>query len=202
MPVVGLTGGIGSGKSTVARLLERRGAVIIDADAIAREITAPDSPFLTTIATRFGSNLIRTDGSLDRAALGRIVFADPSARERLEALLHPPILATAAQRVEELRCSTVPPPVVVIMAPLLFEAHAEDMVDAVIVVTADEATRIQRIRERDTLNEAEVRSRFAAQIDPQEQQSRATWIIDNSGNLEETEKQVAAVWEEMITGHS
>ena len=194
MLTLGLTGGIGAGKSTVAELLRARGAVIIDTDEIARELTAPGSPVLGGIATEFGAQFILPDGSLDRAGLGQVVFADPAARQRLNALTHPQIMAEVAHRLAELRAGDSPPQVVAVVVPLLFEVGAQGEFDKVIAVVADEAKRISRIERRDRLREAEIRNRMAAQISPAEQQKRADWTIDNSGDREATEQQVERLW--------
>jgi dephospho-CoA kinase len=197
MHVIGLTGGIGAGKDTVAGMLRSHGAVIIDADEIARGLLVPGSSFLAAVVDEFGPEILRADGTLNRAALAKIVFANPSARKRLEALTHPAVLAETARRIEALRTSPHPPPVAIIMAPLLFEAHAETMCEKVIVVTADAATRLARLQARDNLSETDLRARMSAQMPEAEKLTRADWVIDNSGSLEEAKNQVEKVWGEV-----
>ncbi len=189
---VGLTGGIASGKSTVARMLTDRGAVVIDSDLLAREVVAPGSAGLTRIAERFTDAVIHDDGgerSLDRAALGRVVFADPAARADLEAIVHPAVRARAA----ELEAEAAPDAVVVQMIPLLVETGQADAFDTLVVVDVDEAVQLARLLERDPVGETEARQRIGAQAGRAERLAAADLVIDNSAGLDELARQVDRV---------
>lgn len=191
MFVLGLTGGIAGGKGHIARLLRERGAVHIDADAVARELVQPGRPLLGRLVEEFGPEILAPDGSLDRARLGRLAFADLDVRARLNRLAHPPILAEIRRRLEELRASAHPPKLVVAEMPLLYEAGAEYLVDKVLVVHADERERIRRITRRDGLSAEHALTRIRAQMPPKEQLRRADLAIDTSGTPEETDRRFA-----------
>lgn len=186
---VGLTGGIGSGKSEVARVLESLGACIIDTDKLAREAVAPGSDGLREIA-RVWPAVVR-DGHLDRAALGQIVFNDPQARERLNAIVHPHVRRLA----DEYERYAKPGQIVVHMVPLLFETGYVDRVDASIVVMAPDDQRIERVMQRDRLSEAQVRARMAAQIEPEQARMLATYCIENDGDFTHLRDRTKAVYE-------
>jgi dephospho-CoA kinase len=186
---VGLTGGIGAGKSAVAAIFASLGAFVVDADAIAREVVAPNSDGLMEIA-RVWPQAVR-GGTLDRAALAEIVFSDPSARERLNALLHPHIHRVAMER--ETRAK--PGQLVVHVVPLLFETGYDRLVDKSVLVVAPLEQRIARVVERDKLDEARVRTRMAAQIEPERARRSADFIIENDGNLEHLSDRARAVYE-------
>jgi len=198
MRIIGLTGGIASGKSTVARLLEKLGAVVIDADQLAREAVLPGSAACTKIAEAFGSGILNPDGTIDRKALGSIVFSDPAARNRLEAITHPAIRRLAEERIEQLR--TAGAAVVFYMAPLLIEAGLTSRVDEIWVVYADRDTQLQRLMLRDAMGRDEARQRLAAQMGMEEKKTFARIVIDNRGTPEETESQVRDVWAREIAG--
>lgn len=174
--VVALTGGIGSGKTTVADRLAELGAGVIDTDEISRALTARDGAALEPIAAAFGPEIRLADGTLDRTRLRRIVFADPSARARLESILHPLIEATMLERLAGLRTDYA-----VLVIPLLFETGQERHADRVLVVDVPESVQIARVMQRSGLPEAEVRRIIASQIPRQERNARADDIIDNSG---------------------
>lgn len=175
---VGLTGGIGSGKSEVARLLESFGAYIVDTDALAREAVAPNSDALREIARTWPAT-VGPNGTLDRAALAEIVFRDPTARERLNAIVHPHVrrLATEADRHAKRG------QLIVHVVPLLFETDYAASMDASVVIIAPEEQRIARVLNRDRVTEEQVRARMAAQIDPQLARQRATYVIENDGDF-------------------
>jgi len=194
MVVLGVTGGIASGKSTVGRLLQARGALIIDADQVARELLAPGGRLSEQVIEAFGGGVRRPDGSVDRAAVARIIFGDPKARERLNRITHPPILAEIEKRIQQLRRSPAPPSVVAVILPLLFEAGAEGLVEKTLVVTADEPEQIRRLRQRDGLTEAEARQRIAAQMAIEEKIRRADWVLDTTRGEAATEVAVDAMW--------
>ena len=190
---VGLTGGIGAGKSEVARILESLGAYIIDTDQLAREAVAPGSDGFRAIA-RTWPQVVR-DGALDRAALASIVFADPSAREKLNAIVHPFVRRLATDR--EARARSGQP--IVHVVPLLFETGYADRCDASIVVIAPEAQRIERIVQRDRATAEQVRARMHAQMDPDEARLRATYVIENNGDRATLREQTAAVFRLLAT---
>jgi dephospho-CoA kinase len=198
--IVGLSGGIGSGKSTVARRLAALGATVIDADAIVHELQAPGAPMLAEIAAAFGPGVIDAQGRLDRAALGAIVFRDAAARARLGAIVHPPVGAEIARRVARARSEGVP--VLVLDIPLLFEGRqagtgsaAALRFDATVVVFAPEEEQIARQIARDGCSREEALRRIRAQLPLEEKKALADFVIDNSGTPEETERQVNALWE-------
>jgi dephospho-CoA kinase len=184
---VGLTGGIGSGKSAVARFFSDWGALIIDADQLAREVVAPGTEGLAEIAAIWPQVII--EGSLDRAALSRIVFDDATARERLNEIIHPRVRALAAQR-DDAPAGTI----VVHMIPLLFEGEYWKMCDRTVLVTAPVEIRIARVMARDGVTREEVEARMRAQIDPDVARTLATDIIRNNGDLETLEQRTRAVF--------
>lgn len=186
---VGLTGGIGSGKSEVARILESLGAYIVDTDKLAREAVAPGSDGVRQIA-RVWPSVVRDD-CLDRAALAQIVFHDPSARERLNEIVHPHVRRLADEADRFAREGQL----VVHVVPLLFETGYVDRMDASIVVIAPEAERLRRVMQRDRLSEEQVRSRMASQIAPDIARSRATFVIENDGDLAHLRERTRAVYE-------
>lgn len=196
MQVIGLTGGIASGKSTVARILERLGAVIIDADLLAREAVLPGTPAHDAIAAAFGPEILQPDGTLDRKALGRIVFADEDERRRLEAITHPAIARLAEERLAAARRSDAP--AVFYVAPLLIEAGVTGRVDDIWVVYADREAQIARLTGRDGIGREEAEQRLAAQMPMEEKATYGSAVIDNRGTPEETERQVIALWREKI----
>ncbi|HET9341573.1 MAG TPA: dephospho-CoA kinase [Candidatus Eremiobacteraceae bacterium] len=191
--IVGLTGGIGAGKSSVAKLLEKRGATIIDTDVIAREVVEPPSPVLDEIAREFGASVIGRGGALDREALARIVFNDESRRQRLNEITHPEILKRVLARIG----SYPPSAVVVVVVPLLFESGFDRNCNAVIAVTAPEPARIARVMRRDHMAEAEVRARMRVQLPESGYDGKATWIIRNDGDEIALDAEVEKVWAEL-----
>jgi len=191
--VIGLTGSIACGKSLVLRELAARGAETIDADEVARDVTGPGSPVLAAIVQEFGTEILRPDGSLDRRALGAIVFRDPEALRRLEAITHPVIVRTIRQRVAASRR-----PVVVIDAIKLFESSLASDCDEVWVVTCRPEQQLARLMARNGLTEEEALARIRAQPPQEEKVSRADRVIDNSGSIEETRRQVATLWQEVL----
>jgi len=186
---VGLTSGIGAGKSAVAGIFASLGALVVDTDEIAREVVAPNSDGLMDIA-RVWPQTIRS-GALDRAALADIVFSDSSARERLNALLHPHIRRIALEREEHAK----PGQLVVHVVPLLFETGYDRLVDRSVLVVAPLEARIARLAERDKLDEPRVRARMAAQIEPERARDGADFIIENDGNLAHLRERAREVYE-------
>ena len=187
---VGLTGGIGSGKSEVARLLSSYGALVIDADAIAREVVAPGTAGLARVVEEFGTGVLRPDGSLDRPALGAVVFADPDRLAALNAIVHPLVGARTA----ELMRAAPEGAVVVYDVPLLVENHLEDAYDVVVVVDASPETQVRRLVEHRGMAEADVRARMAAQVSREQRRAAADVVIDNNGDLDALRAQVADLW--------
>ena len=190
---IGLTGGIGSGKSTVSALLAARGAVIVDSDRIAREVVEPGTPGLARVVEAFGEGVLASDGSLDRAALAAVVFADPEARRRLDGIVHPLVRARAS----ELAAAAPPDAVVVHDVPLLVETGQASSYDLVLVVEADPATRVSRLVQRG-LTAEDARSRMDAQASDEQRRAVADVVLDNSGTREQLVEQVDRMWVERI----
>lgn len=192
---IGLTGGIASGKSTVADVFTELGAAVVDTDAVAREVVAPGESGLEAVATEFGSDILLPNGELDRRALRSIVFRDPQRRETLESILHPLIRARTLQVIASLEA-----PYVVVVVPLLLETGFAELVERVLVVDCPEAQQLERLRQRDDVGESEAQAMLAAQIDRQTRLARAHDVIDNSGSIESTRAQVKALHERYLAG--
>ena len=189
---VGLTGGIASGKSMVADELAARGAIVIDADVLAREVVEPGTPALAAIIDRFGAEVLR-DGQIDRARLAQIVFADPHARRDLERIVHPAVRARAA----ELERAAGDAAVVVHVIPLLVETGQHEDFDVVVTVDADHETQIQRLMVRNGFTRAEAESRIAAQASREDRRRAADVVVDNTGSLTQLRGQIDALWAEL-----
>ena len=192
---IGLTGGIASGKSTVADVFTELGAAVVDTDAVAREVVAPGESGLEAVATEFGSDILLPNGELDRRALRSIVFRDPQRRETLESILHPLIRARTLQVIASLEA-----PYVVVVVPLLLETGFAELVERILVVDCPEAQQLERLRQRDDVGESEAQAMLAAQIDRQTRLARAHDVIDNSGSIESTRAQVKALHERYLAG--
>ena len=195
---VGLTGGIGSGKSEVARRLAEHGAVLIDADVAAREVVVPGSPGLAQVAAAFGDSVLRPDGSLNRERLGEIVFADPGLRAKLNGIVHPLVrewMATAERAA--VRAAAPPGPVVVHDVPLLAETRGQAGFDVVIVVDVPPELQVERLAGLRGLDEDQARARLAAQASREQRLAIADVVIDNSGSLADLDRRVARVWAEL-----
>ena len=190
---VGLTGGIASGKSTVAAMLSELGAVVIDADVLAREVVAAGTPGLDAVVTEFGDRVLGPDGELDRPAMGRLVFSDTAARKRLEAIVHPLVF----ERIVELEQEASEDAVVVHDIPLLAENGRADDFDAVVVVDAPHALQVERMSTDRGWTSEEAESRIAAQASPEERRAIATHVIENTGTREDLRKRVAEVFAEV-----
>ncbi|MFF1878834.1 dephospho-CoA kinase [Leifsonia sp. NPDC058230] len=196
MQLIGLTGGIASGKSTIARRLADHGAVVVDADKIAREVVEPGTPALAEIAEAFGDAVIRPDGSLDRPALGAIVFADEDARLRLNGITHPAVLKASTARFEE--AAAVDPDVIVVYdVPLLVESANEYPFDQIVVAHAGSDTRIDRLVRLRGMDPAEAERRIRSQASDDERLAVADVVIDTDGSLERTIEQTDALWERL-----
>lgn len=190
---IGLTGGIGSGKSEVSRLLAEHGAVVIDADVLAREVVEPGTPGLAEVVEAFGAGVLADDGSLDRAALGARVFGDDAARRRLEAIIHPRVRARAA----EIEAAADPGAIVVHDIPLLVETGQGDAFDGVIVVDVPVEVQIERLVSEREMSANEAQGRISAQASRQQRAGAADWIVDNTGSLADLRSAVARVWKEL-----
>ncbi len=193
MKLVGLTGGIATGKSTVTSMLRGLGARIIDADDLAREIVEPDREAWREIVDAFGREMIRPDQTIDREKLRKKVFTDPQARKRLEAITHPRIRALAQARIRQMAAEGAE--LVVYAAPLLFENQVHLWLRPVILVACDATLQKQRLRKRDGLNEEEARRHLQAQMSLEDKRKLADFIIENNDSLEELEKRVRGIWE-------
>lgn len=191
---VGLTGGIGAGKSEVSRLLAGYGAVVVDADRIAREVVEPGTPGLAAVVRAFGDSVLTADGALDRPALGAVVFADQERLRTLNAIVHPLVGARSA----ELERAAGPDAIVVHDVPLLAENGLAPLYDLVVVVDAAPATQLARLTALRGMTEDEARARMAAQATREQRLAVATLVIDNDGPLEALEPQVRAVWKELV----
>jgi dephospho-CoA kinase len=196
MPLVALTGGIASGKSTIARRLAEHGAVVVDADQVVRDVQQPGSSVLKAIAAEFGEPMMRSDGSLDRAALGARVFGDADAVRRLNAIVHPAVSIESRRRFDEAFAAD-PDAVVVYDVPLLVEARLGDPWDLIVVAHAPAAVRQRRLVEVRGLNERDAAARIASQVSDEERLQLADVVIDTAGTLEETLRQTDELWERL-----
>jgi dephospho-CoA kinase len=205
--VLGLSGGIGTGKSTVVRILDSLGATVIDADAIVHELQSPGTPMLDEIKEAFGSELIDTDGRLDRNALGAIAFSDAAERRRLEQIVHPKVIAAIADRVASAQAAGAP--LIVVDIPLLFERgenspnhESSPFFDATVLVYATEQQQIERQMERDRCDREAALQRIHAQLPIESKKAMADVVIDNTGSLEETRRQTQMLFERFTEGRS
>lgn len=186
--VIGLTGGIATGKSTVSSLLLKHGAYLIDGDRIAREVVEIGKPAYRQIIAHFGEGICQQDGTIDRKKLGRIVFADPHERKILESITHPYIFEEIRRRIHEAEEARVR--LIILDIPLLFETGLDKEADLTLLVDADEAEQVRRIMARDHLTEEEAKARIASQWPMEEKRKRADYILSNRGNLEDLEREV------------
>ena len=188
---VALTGGIGAGKTTVARLLAQRGAILIDSDVLSREVVEPGTPGLEAIVERFGPAVLAADGSLDRQALGTIIFADAQARADLNGIVLPEV----RRRRAELIASAPDGSIVISVIPLLVEGGLQDGFDGVIVVDVPIDTQVDRLKARSDLDDQQARARVNAQASRDERLEVADWVIENSGSYDQLRQQVEVVWD-------
>lgn len=198
--IIGLTGGIATGKSTVTMMLRDLGAYVVDADVWARKVVEPGSPGLQEIVDAFGKRVLREDGSLDRAVLGQVIFADASARQRLNDITHPRVREglqseTAEYLSRHAESTHVP---VVWDVPLLFEGETRYLVDTTVLVYVSPNTQLKRLMARDGYPEEQARARIEAQMSIEEKRGLAAYVVDNSGSLEDTRKQVTQVWHYLV----
>jgi dephospho-CoA kinase len=190
--VLGVTGNIATGKSTVTGMLARKGATVIDSDLVYRELVGPGQPLLHALAQRYGDGIVGADGSLNRPALGAIVFSDPAALADLDRLTHPAVIAEVDRRVDEIAAG-----VVVLDAVKLIESGHADRCDAVWVVTADPKVQVQRLMNRNKLDFIEANRRVAAQPPVDAKLQRADLVIDNSGSIEALQEKVDRAWRDL-----
>jgi dephospho-CoA kinase len=189
--ILGLTGGIACGKSTVADMLKHRGAIIIDADLIAREVVEPGTPALQKLVQQFGNGILSSDGSLNRKALGNIVFADETKRKELNAILHPSIRQEIKSRMEQYELSE-PDKLIIVDIPLLYESGLESMFEQIMVVYVPREIQLERLMKRDGYSLAEAEARLQAQMSIEDKKNLSDVLIDNSSTLEATEAQIDA----------
>lgn len=192
--VIGITGGLASGKSLVTKEFKRLGAMVVDADIISRQVSAKDGEAYADIVKEFGQGILKEDGSIDRKALGGIVFSNRDKLKKLNSITHPRIIKLIRAEVQRLKTES-PDAVIAVDAALLIETGLNRDMDAVIVVYADEAERIQRSVKRDNITEADARQRLQAQMNLSEKAAMADFVIDNNGTMEETEKKARDVFE-------
>ncbi|KAB1864992.1 dephospho-CoA kinase [Microbacterium algeriense] len=196
MPLIALTGGIASGKSTIARRLAEHGAVVVDADQIVRDVQSPGSPVLARIADTFGGAVIAADGSLDRAALGATVFGDPDQLAQLNAIVHPAVREESQRRFDAALAAD-PDAVVVYDVPLLVEARVDDPWDVIVVAHAPAAIRHRRLVELRGMDERAAQERIDAQVSDDRRLAIADVVIDTSDTIERTREQTDALWERL-----
>lgn len=194
MLLVGLTGGLGSGKSTVARMLADRGAVVVDADRLARQALEPGTPAFERACELFGRDILDDEGRIDRRELAARVFADETKRHALESITHPEVFRLLAETVEAHRGTD---DVIVFDAPLIVETGFHEAVDVLVVVAASEANQVRRVADARGMDEEEARSRIAAQADPGRREGVADIVIRNDGDLATLEDEVDRVWREL-----
>ncbi len=201
MPLIALTGGIASGKSTIARRLVQRGAIVVDADAIVRDVQQPGTPVLRAIADSFGAGVIAADGSLDRSALGAIVFADSAARRRLNSIVHPAVREESARQFA-IAFAADPHAVVVYDVPLLVETRADDPWELVVVAHAPASTRVERLVAFRGMTPDDARARISAQADDDSRLAIADVVIDTTGTIDDTISQADALWDRLTASDS
>lgn len=197
--LVALTGNIASGKSAVSRLFARRGATIIDADELAREAVEPGTPALAAIVARWGLGMLRSDGTLDRATLRRVVFSDADALRALNAIVHPQVEVLRNRAIHEARQAGAE--IIVCDIPLLFEKGMQDAFDVVVLVDAPEEERLRRLMSTRDLPEAEAMAMMHAQAPSAQKRARADFVIDNNGTLDALEDRADAVWSALVARH-
>ena len=195
MKLVGLTGGIASGKSTVAKILQSLGAAIVNADDLAREVAEPGHEAWKEIVASFGADILQSDQTLDRQKLRTLIFNQPEARKRLESIIHPRVRALAEERIRQYAAAGYP--VVIYEVPLLFEGNLQEWLRPVILVACDVKTQTARLQKRDHLTVADAEKHIAAQMSLKDKRRLADYVIENSGSLEDLERQTRQILEEL-----
>lgn len=197
--IIGLTGGIASGKSLVSHYLREMGIPVIDTDDIARQVVAPGQPAWQSLRDLFGPDYFRADGQLDRAALARHVFADPQARQQLEAITHPAIFAEVDRQLAEYANTSPPPPLIVVVVPLLFEIGAESRFDATVLVFSAVAQQLDRLQHTRDYPREEAAARIAAQLPLAEKRRRAQYLLENTGSKAALHRQVCELVQQLLS---
>lgn len=195
MKLVGLTGGIASGKSTVAKILQSLGAAIVNADDLAREVVEPGHEAWKEIVASFGADILQSDQTLDRQKLRTLIFNQPKARKRLESIIHPRVRALAEERIRQYAAAGYP--VVIYEVPLLFEGNLQEWLRPVILVACDVETQTARLQKRDHLTAADAEKHIAAQMSLKDKRRLADYVIENNGSLEDLERQTRQILEEL-----
>ena len=195
MKLVGLTGGIASGKSTVAKILQSLGAAIVNADDLAREVVEPGHEAWKGIVAAFGADILQSDQTLDRQKLRTLIFNQPEARKRLESIIHPRVRALAEERIRQYAAAGYP--VVIYEVPLLFEGNLQEWLRPVILVACDVETQTARLQNRDHLTAADAEKHIAAQMSLKDKRRLADYVIENNGSLEDLERQTRQILEEL-----
>jgi dephospho-CoA kinase len=193
--LVGLTGGIASGKSTVAKILQSLGAAIVNADDLAREVVEPGHEAWKEIVASFGTDILQSDQTLDRQKLRTLIFNQPEARKRLESIIHPRVRALAEERIRQYAAAGYP--VVIYEVPLLFEGNLQEWLRPVILVACDVETQTARLQKRDHLTAADAEKHIAAQMSLKDKRRLADYVIENNGSLEDLERQTRQILEEI-----
>jgi dephospho-CoA kinase len=195
--LVGLTGGIASGKSTVAKILQSLGAAIVNADDLAREVVEPGHEAWKEIVASFGADILQSDQTLDRQKLRTLIFNQPEARKRLESIIHPRVRALAEERIRDYAAAGYP--VAIYEVPLLFEGNLQEWLRPVILVACDVETQTARLQNRDHLTAADAEKHIAAQMSLKDKRRLADYVIENNGSLEDLERQTRQILEELKT---
>ncbi|MDY4697270.1 dephospho-CoA kinase [Selenomonas montiformis] len=198
MNIIGLTGGIASGKSTVSSFFRQKGAAVLDADRIARELSEPGGKLHAEYVHHFGAEVLQSDGTLNRRRIGQIVFSDPQQKQWLDAVSHPAIRAELLRKLEQKRNEKQR--LILLDIPLLFESGWDKMADKTCLVYVDESVQLQRLMKRDGYTRREAQDRIAAQMPLEEKKKRADYLIDNNGSLMDTVQQAEELWKEWIHG--
>lgn len=196
MHTIGLTGGIATGKSSVSKILKELGAIVIDADAIARFVVEPMQPAWRQVVSHFGNQVLLSDNRINRRMLADIVFSDAAERRNLENITHPAIWEEVKRQTDAAKAAGEQ--IIVLDVPLLFETHWQDKVDSIWVVVVDRHTQTERLMQRDSLDRKQAELRIAAQYSLEEKKKLADVVIDNSGDLESTRIQVQAAWQALV----
>ncbi len=198
MLAIGLTGGIGTGKSEVSRVLRELGATVIDADRVGHEAYRPHSPIWREVVAAFGEGILQSTGEIDRKRLGAIVFSNPDARARLNAIMHPRMAESIRQDIKELQKRGIE--VVVVEAALLIEAGWDSLVDEIWVTYSPEEVVVERLRSRNNLSEEEIKSRIRSQLPLEERARRAHVLVNNSGSIDKLREEVESLWSNRVKG--
>ena len=198
MNIIGLTGGIASGKSTVSSFFRQKGAAVLDADQIARELSEPGGELHAEYVRHFGAEVLQNDGTLDRRRIGQIVFSDPQQKQWLDTVSHPAIRGELLRKLEQKRNEKQR--LILLDIPLLFESGWDKMADKTCLVYVNETIQLQRLMKRNGYTRREAQDRIAAQMPLEEKKKRADYLIDNNGSLTDTIRQAEALWREWIHG--